>query len=199
MMTCHCEHCHHDHCEGEHEEENRKVMILRLSASALLLVLALALPVPGWAQARLCLLAWAAAGYDVVFSAVRNILHGEVFDEMFLMTVASVGAFALGEYAEGVAVLLLFQIGELFQDYAVDKSRASIGELMDIRPDAAFVERDGTLVKIAPEDAAVGDIMQVKPGERVPLDGEIIAGESFYFWKFYICLYYFSSCFFIHF
>ena len=178
MMTCHCEHCHHDHCEGEHEEENRKVMILRLSASALLLVLALALPVPGWAQARLCLLAWAAAGYDVVFSAVRNILHGEVFDEMFLMTVASVGAFALGEYAEGVAVLLLFQIGELFQDYAVDKSRASIGELMDIRPDAAFVERDGTLVKIAPEDAAVGDIMQVKPGERVPLDGEIIAGES---------------------
>lgn len=178
MMTCHCEHCHHDHCEGEHEEENRKVMILRLAASALLLALALALPVPGWAQAVLCLLAWAAAGYDVVLNALRNILHGEVFDEMFLMTVASVGAFALGEYAEGVAVLLLFQIGELFQDYAVDKSRASIGELMDIRPDAAFVERDGILVKIAPEDAAVGDIMQVKPGERVPLDGEIIAGES---------------------
>lgn len=188
-MSCSCGHCHHDHHhDHQHshdhghshggEEQSRRTMILRLAISAALLALGLALPLPTAGSTALFVLAMLAAGYDVIWNALRNILHGEIFDEMFLMTLAAIGAFLLGEMAEGVAVLLLFHVGELFQDYAVDKSRASISELMDIRPDYANVEIEGEIIRKNPEEVATGDIIIVKPGEKVALDGEIIDGTS---------------------
>ncbi|MDL2237588.1 cadmium-translocating P-type ATPase [Christensenellaceae bacterium OttesenSCG-928-K19] len=125
------------------------------------------------------LVAYAIIGYDIIFKAARNISRGQVFDENFLMTVATIGAFFLGEYPEGVAVMLFYQVGELFQSYAVSKSRRSIAELMDIRPDYANVMRDGHMVQIDPEEVQVGDTIIVKPGERVPLDGIVTEGYSY--------------------
>ena len=126
----------------------------------------------------LFLVPYLVVGWDVLWRAVRNIKNGQVFDENFLMSVATVGAMAIGEYAEGVAVMLFYQVGELFQSVAVDRSRKSISALMDIRPDYANVEREGQLVQVDPEEVAVGDIIVVKPGERVPLDGLVTEGTS---------------------
>ena len=117
-------------------------------------------------------------GYDVVFKAIRNICHGQIFDENFLMCVATIGAYAIGAYEEAVAVLLFYQIGEYFQDYAVNKSRKSISSLMDIRPDYANLIKDGNIEVVDPEDVKVGDIIVIKPGEKVPLDGVITKGAS---------------------
>ena len=117
-------------------------------------------------------------GYDVVFKAIRNICHGQIFDENFLMCVATIGAYAIGAYEEAVAVLLFYQIGEYFQDYAVNKSRKSISSLMDIRPDYANLLVDGEFKVVDPEDVKVGDIILVKPGEKIPLDGIIVKGET---------------------
>lgn len=118
-------------------------------------------------------------GYDIVKKAVVNVIHGQVFDENFLMTVATVGAFATGEYSEGTAVMLFYQIGELFQSYAVNKSRRSISELMDIRPDYANIEDEkGELIQVDPESIKIGDVIVVKPGEKIPLDGIVISGSS---------------------
>lgn len=180
---CHChDHGHsHGHDHGhDHggEEANRKVMILRLAISAVLLVLGAAIPAAEWVKAVIFVLAMLAAGYDVIWGAVKNILHGELFDETFLMTLAAIGAFAMGEMAEGAVVMLLFQVGELFQDYAVDKSRDSISDLMDIRPDVAYVEIGGKVIAKKPEEVAIGDVIVVKPGEKVALDGEVIEGAS---------------------
>ena len=153
-------------------------MIIRLAISAVLLVLGVAIPAAEWVKAVIFVLAMLAAGYDVIWGAVKNILHGELFDETFLMTLAAIGAFAMGEMAEGAVVMLLFQVGELFQDYAVDKSRDSISDLMDIRPDVAYVEIGGKVVAKKPEEVAIGDVIVVKPGEKVALDGEVIEGAS---------------------
>ena len=117
-------------------------------------------------------------GLEIVKKAIRNIIRGKVFDENFLMTVATIGAFFIGEFPEAVAVMLFYQIGELFQSYAVDKSRKSIASLMDIRPDFANVERDGKIVKISPEEVKIGETIIIKPGEKIPLDGCIIDGKS---------------------
>ncbi|MEG0764778.1 MAG: heavy metal translocating P-type ATPase, partial [Pseudoflavonifractor sp.] len=117
-------------------------------------------------------------GWDVLWRALRNIVHGRVFDESFLMAIATLGAFFVGEYPEAVFVMLFYQVGELFQDYAVDHSRKSIAELMDIRPDYANVETDGVLTQLPPEELAVGDVFLVKPGERLPLDGLVLEGSS---------------------
>jgi Cd2+/Zn2+-exporting ATPase len=117
-------------------------------------------------------------GWDIIGKALRNISRGQVFDENFLMTVATIGAFFLAEYAEGVAVMLFYQVGELFQSYAVSRSRRSIADLMDIRPDYANVKRDGQLVQVDPEEVSVGDVIVVKPGERIPLDGVVLEGQS---------------------
>ena len=117
-------------------------------------------------------------GWDVLWRAIRNIKNGQVFDENFLMAVATVGAFGCGEYREGVAVMLFYQVGELFQSVAVDRSRRSISDLMDIRPDYANVEREGQLVQVDPEEVSVGDTILVKPGERIPLDGVVTEGSS---------------------
>ena len=195
-MSKHCEHCHHeedhghehhydhehhhghDHEHGHGEEGERKTMLIRIGVSAALLLIGLLAPMAQGLKIALFILSWLAVGYSVAIEAVKSILHGEALDEMFLMTVASVGAFCLGDYAEGVAVMLLYQIGEFFQDYAVDQSRDSIAELMDIRPDSANVERDGRMETILPNYVQVGEVIVVKPGEKVPLDGEIIEGHS---------------------
>lgn len=117
-------------------------------------------------------------GWDVLWKAVRNISRGQVFDENFLMSIASIGAMIVGEYDEGCAVLLLYQVGELFQSVAVGKSRKSISDMMDINPEFANIERDGELVRVDPSEVSAGDIITVKPGERIPLDGEVIFGSS---------------------
>ena len=124
-------------------------------------------------------------GYDVLLKALRNILHGQVFDENFLMAIATVGAICIGffpdtepQYAEAVFVMLFYQTGELFQSIAVGKSRRSIAALMDIRPDVAFIERDGALTEVDPEEVNIGDVIAIRPGDRVPLDGVVVSGES---------------------
>lgn len=123
-------------------------------------------------------LSYLIVGFEILWKAIRNILRGKIFDENFLMAIASVGAFAIGEYSEGTAVMLFYQVGELFQDYAVDKSRKSIASLMDIRPDVAFVKRNGKVEKVSPEDVKIGENIVIKPGEKVPLDGKVIEGTS---------------------
>ena len=136
-------------------------------------------PCPGWAELAVFLVPYAVIGWDVLWRAVRNIAHGQVFDENFLMALATVGALAIGEYPEAVFVMLFYQVGELFQSYAVDQSRKSITALMDIRPDYANMEGpDGQLEQVDPEDVAVGDTIVIKAGERIPLDGVVLEGSS---------------------
>ena len=174
------EHGHsHDHGHDHGGEgENRKAMLIRMGVSATLLLTGILVPMPEWLKIVIMAAAYLVVGYQVVIEAVKSILRLEPLDEMFLMTVASVGAFCLGDYAEGVAVMLLYQIGEFFQDYAVDQSRDSIAELMDIRPDSANVEREGRVQTILPQYVQVGETIVVRPGEKVPLDGTVIEGES---------------------
>lgn len=166
--------------------KSQKKELIRVLAGAALFVLALLFPVERlfgeaaapYATAALYLLPYLVIGGDVLLRAVRNILHGQVFDENFLMCVATVGAIALADYKEAVAVMLFYQVGELFQDYAVNRSRREIAGLMDIRPDSANVERDGQLVTVDPSELAVGDVIVVKPGERIPVDGVVTEGAS---------------------
>ena len=156
----------------------QKKTLVRILMSAALLTAAALIPVEGIAKLLLFLIPYAVIGWDVLWKAVRNIVHGQVFDENFLMALATIGAFAVGEYPEGVAVMLFYQVGELFQSYAVGRSRQSIAALMDIRPDYANIERDGQLVQVDPEDVAAGDAIVVKAGEKIPLDGVVLEGSS---------------------
>ena len=158
--------------------KKQKRMLARIVAAALLFVAALLLPLTGPARLAVFLIPYAVVGWDVLWRAVRNIAHGQVFDENFLMALATVGALAIGEYPEAVFVMLFYQVGELFQSYAVDQSRKSIAALMDIRPDYANVEEDGQLIQMDPEDVAVGDPIVIKAGERIPLDGVVLSGSS---------------------
>ena len=160
--------------------KKQKRMLFRILLSAVLLLAAVLLPLSDFPLLRLAvfLVPYGVIGWDVLWRAVRNIAHGQVFDENFLMALATVGAFFTGEFPEAVFVMLFYQVGELFQSCAVDKSRKSIAQLMDIRPDYANVERDGQLVQEDPEDVAVGDVIVIKPGERVPLDGVVLEGSS---------------------
>ena len=158
--------------------KKQKKTLVRIILSAVLLVAAALIPVDGIVKLVLFLIPYAVIGWDVLWKAIRNIAHGQVFDENFLMAIATVGAFALGEYPEGVAVMLFYQVGELFQSYAVGRSRQSIAALMDIRPDYANIEQDGKLVQVDPEDVAVGDTIVIKAGEKVPLDGVVLEGSS---------------------
>jgi len=143
-----------------------------------LFAVAFFIPVKGTWRLVIFLVPYLIAGYEVLFSALRNILHGEVFDENFLMSAASIGAICIGEYPEAVAVMLFYCIGEFFQDFAVEKSRRSIAGLMEIRPDSAVVLRNGSEEKVSPEEVGVGEIILIKPFERIPLDGVIIEGET---------------------
>ena len=161
----------------------QKKMLVRIAVSAVLLIAAVLVPYQGLWRFALFLPAYFVIGWDVLWRAVRNIAHGQVFDENFLMALATVGAFCTGffgqgEYPEAVFVMLFYQVGELFQSYAVGKSRKSIASLMDIRPDYANVERDGKLLQVDPEEVAVGDTITVKAGEKIPLDGLVLEGQS---------------------
>ena len=157
----------------------QKQVLCRLILAAVLIVAVQFLPVTGWLRLILCLIPYLIIGYDILLGAAHGILSGQVFDENFLMAIATVGAMALGDYTEGVAVMLFYQLGELFQSYAVGKSRSSISQLMDIHPEYANIEGpDGAPVQVDPEEVAVGATILVQPGERVPIDGEVLQGSS---------------------
>lgn len=161
----------------------QKKMTIRIGISVVLLIAAVLVPYEGVWRFALFLPAYFVVGWDVLWKAIRNIAHGQVFDENFLMALATVGAFCTGffgegEYPEAVFVMVFYQVGELFQSYAVGKSRKSISALMDIRPDYANVERDGKLVQVDPEEVSVGDVITIKAGEKVPLDGLVLEGTS---------------------
>ena len=156
----------------------QKKTLLRLLLGAALFLTALLIPLKGWARLPLFLVPYFVVGGDVLFKAGRNIAHGQVFDENFLMVLATVGAFCIADFPEAVTVMLFYQVGELFQTVAVSRSRQSIAALMDIRPDAANLETPEGVREVDPEEAAVGDIIVVRAGERIPLDGRVIEGRS---------------------
>ena len=152
---------------------------IKIIISAILFVLALVIPFSNeWINNGLFIISYLVVGFEILKKAVRNIFRGKVFDENFLMAVATIGAFAIGEFPEAVAVMLFYQVGELFQSYAVDKSRKSIASLMDIRPDYANIEKDGKIEKVDPDEVKIGDIIIVKTGEKIPLDGVVVEGTS---------------------
>ncbi len=156
----------------------QKITLYRILAAALLTLVAALLPAEGLWKALAFVVPYLVIGWDVLWSALRNIAHGQVFDEKFLMAIATLGAFAIGEYPEAAAVMLFYQIGEFFQSVAVGRSRKSIAALMDIRPDYANVLRDGEEQQVDPEEVAVGETILVKPGEKIPLDGIVLEGSS---------------------
>lgn len=164
--------------------KKQKKMLARILITVLMMILLMILPVSGILQLFLYFVAYIIIGYDILLKAFRGILNGRVFDENFLMAIATVGAFALaiyeqsGEYSEAIAVMLFYQIGELFQSYAVGKSRRSISDLMDIRPDYANIEVDGKLTQVSPDEVEIGSIILVQPGEKIPIDGVIEDGIS---------------------
>lgn len=158
--------------------KKEKKDLIKIGITIILLIIIAILPVVDWIKLILYIVAYLIVGYKVISKAIRNIFSGQVFDENFLMSIATIGAFATGEYLEAVLVMLLYQIGELFQSYAVGKSRKSITDLMDIRPDYANVEKNGILEKVDPEEVSIGDQIIVKPGEKIPLDGIVEKGES---------------------
>lgn len=164
-----------------YNDEDKKRTI-RLAVGAAVYAIGMALTVfaklPTPAELAFLIVAYVILGWDVVWQAVKNITRGQVFDEHFLMSVSTIGAFAIGEYPEAVAVMLFYQVGEFFQSLAVKRSRKSISDLMDIRPDSATVKRNGVLQVVSPESVAVGEIIVVKPGEKIPLDGIVVDGES---------------------
>lgn len=148
-----------------------KKRLIKIIISLILYVLSLVINFNNiWINNGVFIVSYIIVGYDILRKAVRNIFRGKVFDENFLMAIATIGAFGIGEFPEAVAVMLFYQIGELFQSYAVDKSRKSISSLMDIRPDYANVCRDEKIEKINPDEVEIGEIIVVKPGEKIPLD-----------------------------
>ena len=164
--------------------KKQKKMLVRIILTAVMLAALYVIPVTGWLRLALYLVTYVVIGYDIMKKAGQGILNGRVFDENFLMAVATIGAFALaiyeksGDYNEAIAVMLFYQIGELFQSYAVGKSRKNITALMDIRPDYANIEKDGKLEQVDPDDVQIGTVIVVQPGEKVPIDGKVVEGSS---------------------
>ena len=158
--------------------KKQKKMLIRIIVAAVLIVLFSKLPIDGYVRFGLFMIPYLVIGYDILQKAFKGIRNKQVFDDNFLMAVATVGAILLGDYSEGVAVMLFYQIGELFQSYAVGKSRRNISELMDIRPDYANIEVDGKLEQVDPDEVEIGTVIVVQPGEKVPIDGVIIDGVS---------------------
>ena len=158
--------------------KKQKKMLIRVIVASVLVVVLSMLPLEGYLRAALFLIPYFVIGYDILRKAWKGIRNRQVFDENFLLAVATVGAIGLGDFKEGTAVMLFYQIGELFQSYAVGKSRRNISELMDIRPDYANVERDGNLEQVDPDEVEVGSVIVVQPGEKVPIDGIIIEGST---------------------
>ena len=166
--------CHHHVSEAKNSKR-----VVRILLIVLILIFAINIDQDSFINLYLYLLAYLIAGYDVIFKSVKNLFKGELFDENFLMSIATIGAFLIKEYPEAVMVMLLYQVGEYFQDKAVEKSRHSISELMDIKPDFANVEMGNRVVRKNPEDIKIGDVIVVAPGEKIPLDGEIVFGGGF--------------------
>ena len=158
--------------------KKQKKVLIRIIAASVMMILFAFIPVEGWLEFVLFMIPYLIIGYDILLKAFKGIKNKQVFDENFLMAVATVGAIALGDYKEGVAVMLFYQIGELFQSYAVGRSRRNISELMDIRPDYANIERDGKLERVDPDEVGIGSVIVVQPGEKVPIDGVIIEGST---------------------
>ena len=158
--------------------KKQKKVLVRIIVAALLIIILSFLPVEGYLEFGLYMIPYLVIGYDILKKAFKGILNRQVFDENFLMAVATVGAIVLGDYKEGIAVMLFYQIGELFQSYAVGKSRRNISELMDIRPDYANIERDGRLERVDPDEVEVGTVIVVQPGEKIPIDGIITEGRT---------------------
>ncbi len=158
--------------------KKQKKVLIRIIVAAVLMVALKLLRLEGYVEFVLFMIPYLVIGYDILKKAWKGILNKQVFDENFLMAIATVGAIALGEYTEGVAVMLFYQIGELFQSYAVGKSRRNISELMDIRPDYANIEKDGKLVQVDPDEVEIGTVIVVQPGEKIPLDGIVAEGNS---------------------
>ncbi len=158
--------------------KKQKKVLIRIIVAAVLMVALKLLSLEGYVEFMLFMIPYLVIGYDILKKAWKGILNKQVFDENFLMAIATVGAIALGEYTEGVAVMLFYQIGELFQSYAVGKSRKNISELMDIRPDYANLEEDGKLVQVDPDEVEIGTVIVVQPGEKIPLDGIVAEGNS---------------------
>ena len=158
--------------------KKQKKVFTRIIVAAVLMVVLSLLPIDGWLKFVLFMIPYLVIGHDILLKAWKGILNRQVFDENFLMAVATIGAILLGDYKEGVAVMLFYQIGELFQSYAVGKSRRNISELMDIRPDYANIEKeDGTLEQVDPDEVGIGSVIVVQPGEKVPIDGVIEEGR----------------------
>ncbi len=163
---------------GDEEYDDSKKEIIRLVISGAFFVVGLVFSLPNWMELTVFLISYIISGGKIVLRALKNIIRGQVFDENFLMSIATIGAFFIGEYPEGVAVMLFFQVGELFQELAVNRSRKSISALMDIRPDFANLKVGDDLKRVSPEEVSIGDVILVKPGEKVPLDGNIVEGSS---------------------
>ena len=160
-------------------KRKQKKTLIRIIVSAVMLALLHFIPADGVIKLLLYAVPYLIIGYDILIKAFKGIVRGQPFDENFLMAIATVGAVVLGEYTEGVAVMLFYQIGELFQSYAVGKSRRNIGALMDIRPDRAYIENvDGSLTAVDPEEVQTGTVIVVSPGERIPIDGIIVGGSA---------------------
>lgn len=192
--SCHChehEHCHEHGHEHEHEEHigcscghchghgggDEKGELITLIIGTVIFIIGLL--VPDSAKLYVFLAAYIILAYEILINTVKSLFSGHLFDENALMAIASIGAFAIGNYSEAVAVVLLYQIGEILQDKAVEKSRKSITSLMDIRPDYANVKRDGKVIKVSPEEVKIGEEILINPGEKVPLDGTVVSGEAF--------------------
>ena len=163
--------------------KKQKKMLTRIIIAAVLMIVLAFLPVEGWLRFALYMVPYLTVGYDILRKAFKGICNRQVFDENFLMAIATIGAILIaiagdGDYTEAVAVMLFYQIGELFQSYAVGKSRKNISELMDIRPDYANVEVDGNLEQVDPDEVTIGSFIIVQPGEKVPIDGIVVEGQS---------------------
>ena len=158
--------------------KKQKKMLIRIVIAAVLVVAFSLIPMKGYVKFVLFMIPYLVIGYDILKKAGKGILNRQMFDENFLMAVATIGAILLGDYKEGVAVMLFYQIGELFQSYAVGKSRRNISELMDIRPDYANIEQDGKLEQVDPDEVEIGSVIVVQPGEKVPIDGTVVSGHS---------------------
>ena len=172
-----CNHCHHSH-NSKNEHKNESLTLIRISIAFLILLFAVFSNIPNNIKICCFLFAYLLAGYDILYTAIKNIIKGRIFDENFLMGLATLGALAIKEYPEAVMVMVLYQLGEYFQHRAVRKSRRSILELMDIRPDYAYKEENGKISKHSPEEINTGDIILVKTGEKIPLDGVITEGSA---------------------
>ena len=174
-----CKHCNnvHEH-NHEHEEENIKGDVLKLVIALLVFIVGIVKIVPEKFAIYIYVLAYIIAGYEVLLESIKNIFKGEVFDENFLMSIATIGAFVIGEPIEAVAVMIFYNLGELFEHLAEDKSKKSIIQLMNIKPKIANLKINNEVKEVEPEELEIGDIIIIKPGEKVPVDGIIIKGET---------------------